>query len=456
MKIAIIGAGGVRTPLLVQAVLIRRERLGADELAVMDIDSEQLDLMRQVALPLEQATRGALRLTYTSSARDALRGADFVVTTFRVGGMQARVIDERVPLSHGLLGQETTGAGGFAMAMRTLPVLFEYLGLMRELCPNAWLINFANPAGLLTEALRGAGGWKRAVGICDAPSGMQRVGAALIGTQPEKVHLDYFGLNHLGWVRSLRYRGEDMLPRFLAMLREGATLPGLPFDSAFIAQLGMIPNEYLYYYYHSREAVANIQRAGETRGEFLVRINGDLFASLRAHAARGESAEMVAAYTAYMRQRGHTYMASETGHDDWLTPSDPAVAEALAAQGYAGVALDLMEALRGSVSREMVLNIPNEGAVLGMDAEAVVEIPAAVSGDSVRPLAVGAIPSHCLGLMLQVKAYEQLTVRAALAGSLELAVSALATHPLVADVPLARRIVKEYRQRHGALFPDLR
>jgi 6-phospho-beta-glucosidase len=133
MKIAIIGAGGVRTPLLVQAVLIRRERLGADELAVMDIDSERLDLMRQVALPLAEASRGGLRLSYTTSAREALHGADFVITTFRVGGMESRVIDERVPLARGVLGQETTGAGGFAMAMRTLPVLFEYLAQMREL-----------------------------------------------------------------------------------------------------------------------------------------------------------------------------------------------------------------------------------------------------------------------------------------------------------------------------------
>jgi alpha-galactosidase/6-phospho-beta-glucosidase family protein len=440
----------------VQAVLIRRERLGADELAVMDIDGERLDLMRQVALPLEDSSRGALRLSYTTSARDALRGADFVITTFRVGGIESRVIDERVPLDHGVLGQETTGAGGFAMAMRTLPVLYEYLALMREMCPSAWLINFANPAGLLTEALRGAGGWKRAVGICDAPSGMQRVGAALLGTTAEQVHLDYFGLNHLGWVRSLIYRGEDRLPRFMAMLREGTSMPGLPFDPAFVARLGMIPNEYLYYYYHSREAVANILRSGETRGEYLVRINRDLFATLRAHAARGESAEMVSAYAAYMGQRGQTYMTSETGHGDWLRSADPAVTEALAAAGYAGVALDVMEALRGSTPREMVLNIPNEGAVAGMEANSVVEIPAAVSADSVRPLNVGAIPPHCLGLMLQVKAYEQMTIRAALERSLELAVSALAVHPLVADVPLARTIVEEYRQRHGALFPDLR
>jgi len=455
MKIAIIGAGGVRTPLLVQAVLIRRERLGADELAVMDIDSERLDLMRQVTLPLEEASRGVLRLSYTTSAREALHEADFVITTFRVGGMESRVIDERVPLARGVLGQETTGPGGFAMAMRTLPVLFEYLAQMRELCPNAWLVNFANPAGLLTEALRGAGGWKRAVGICDAPSGMRRAAAALLGTTAEHVHFGYFGLNHLGWVRSLVYRGEDVLPRFMVMLREGASMPGLPFDSAFVARLGMIPNEYLYYYYHSREAVANILRGGETRGEYLVRINQGLFTALRDASARHAVAEMVAAYGAYMHQRGHTYMASETGHTDLLAKADPAVVAALAAEGYAGVALDLIEGLRGSAPREMILNIPNEGAIQGMASGDVVEIPAAVSADSIRPFTVGDVPGHCLGLMLQVKSYEQLTIRAALEHSHGLAVSALALHPLVGDVPTARLLVDEYREKHGALFPDL-
>ncbi len=362
MKIAILGGGGMRTPLLVQALLIRQDRLGVDELALMDTDGERLELMRLVAQAANAASPRALRLTHTTRARDALQDADFVITTFRVGGIESRVIDERVPLAHGVLGQETTGPGGFAMAVRTLPVLFDYLQLMRELCPQAWLINFANPAGLLTEALRGAGGWERAVGICDAPSTMQRVAAAMLGATPERVHIDYFGLNHLGWVRSLTHEGKDMLPQFIRMLRDGATLPGLPFDSNLVAELGLIPNEYLFYYYHAREAVANILRGEETRGEYLVRINRDLLAALRAHAARGEPAEMVAAYRAYMRQRGHTYMAGETGQTDWLAKVDPAAAEALASEGYAGVALDVIEALRGTTPTRDGAQHPERGS----------------------------------------------------------------------------------------------
>ncbi len=455
MKIAILGGGGMRTPLLVQAVLVRQARLGVDELAIMDTDAERMELMRLIAHPANDANAHGLRLTHTTRAREALQDADYVITTFRVGGIESRVVDERVPLAHGALGQETTGPGGFAMAMRTLPVLLNYVRLMREVCPRAWLINFANPAGLLTEALRSMGGWERAVGICDAPSGMQRAAAAMLGTTPERVHMDYFGLNHLGWVRSLIHEWQDMVPQLIRMLREGTTLPGLPFDSNLVAELGLIPNEYLYYYYHAREAVANILRSEETRGEFLVRINGDLLAALRTHAARGETAEMVAAYSAYMRRRGHTYMAGETGQADWLAQVDPAVAEELTAEGYAGVALDVMEALRGAAPHVMVLNIPNAGAIRGMGERDVVEIPAVVSADSIRPLAVGEIPAHCLGLMLQVKAYEQLAIRAALEHSYNLAVSALALHPLVGDVRLARVLVDEYRQRHGALFPAL-
>ena len=273
MKIAILGAGGVRTPLIVGAMLRRRERLGLTELALMDVDADRLDIIGELAqaeqdqptVSVETGQVAGFKIRCTTDAAPPLAGADFVITTFRVGGIASRVVDERVPLRHGVLGQETTGPGGFAMAMRTIPVLLDYIATMREVCPDAWLINFANPAGLLAEAAMTAGDWARTVGICDAPEGMRRVAAALFGVSSDALYLDYFGLNHLGWVRAAFHGGQDLLPRFIAMLRAAGKMPGLPFDADLISALGMIPNEYLFYYYHSREAVANILRDEVTR-----------------------------------------------------------------------------------------------------------------------------------------------------------------------------------------------
>ena len=220
------------------------------------------------------------------------------------------MVDERVPLRYGVLGQETTGPGGFAMAMRTIPVLLNYLATMREVCPDAWLINFANPAGLLAEAAITAGGWTRTVGICDAPEGMRRVAAAIFGMSPDELYLDYFGLNHLGWVRAAFCQGQDLLPRFIDTLRAAGRMPGLSFDTEFISTLGMIPNEYLFYYYHSREAVANILRDEMTRGEQIAGWNALLFAELRTLRAANDMPGMQRVYRAYLEQRGGSYMAA--------------------------------------------------------------------------------------------------------------------------------------------------
>ncbi len=455
MKIAILGAGGVRTPLIVQAMAARQERLGLTELALMDVDGGRLELVAALTAAAEHSGQAKFKIIRTTDPRSALAGADFVITTFRVGGIAARVIDERVPLSHGVLGQETTGPGGFAMAMRTIPVLLDYLALMRELCPNAWLINFANPAGLLAEAAVTAGGWERTVGICDAPASMARVAAALLGAATDEVYLDYFGLNHLGWIRAVIYGGHDHLPQFITMIRQAGKMPGLPFDGEFLAGLGLIPNEYLFYYYHAAEAVANILRAGQTRGEQVVALNERLFADLRRLWVAEDVDEMQAIYHAYLDHRGETYMAGETGGGHTLAGLDARLIEALAGEGYAGVALDLVEGLLGVRSGQMILNVPNRGAIQGMAADEVVEIPAYVGKGLVRPLAVGAVPGHALGLMQQVKAYEQLTIAAATEGSYAKAVEALTLHPLVRDHALAKAILDEYRVRHDDLFPVL-
>jgi len=457
MKIAILGAAGVRTPLIVQAMALRQEKVGLTDLVLMDIDGERLELIAGLTVPQEAGGQLKFKISRTTDAREALQGADFVITTFRVGGMESRVVDERVALDLGVLGQETTGPGGFAMAMRTIPVLFEYIALMRSVCPNAWLINFANPAGMLAEAVLRGAGWQRAVGICDSPASMGRVAAAVIGAPPEDVYLDYFGLNHLGWIRSIRYQGVDVLPRLMEMARSAGGFPDLPFDMDFLTALGMVPNEYLYYYYHTRQSVQNILSRGKSRGEQITELNSRLFADLRV-SRQGEDHEgMLVRYQAYLEERGQTYMTAETGRAAHsLAGVDPAIADAVASGGYAGVALDLIEALNGERPRQMPLNILNRGAIWGMDAEDVVEIPAFVGKGMIQSMAVGEIPQHCLALMKQVKEFERLTIAAAMECSYSRAVQALTIHPLVADYRLAKQLVDGYRLAHGELFPVLR
>ena len=459
MKIAILGAGGVRTPLIVGAMLRRRERLGLTELALMDVDAERLAIIGALAQaeqdPGEAGQEAGFKIVCATDARAALTGADFVITTFRVGGITSRVVDERVPLRHGVLGQETTGPGGFAMAMRTIPVLLDTIATMREVCPDAWLINFANPAGLLAEAAITAGRWPRTVGICDAPEGMRRVAAAIFGMSPDGLYLDYFGLNHLGWVRAAFHKGQDLLPHFIATLRAAGQMPGLPFNTELISTLGMIPNEYLFYYYHSREAVDNLLRQDKTRGEQIADWNALLFDELGRLRTAGDLPGMRRVHRDYLEQRGGTYMAAETGHAHDLAGLDPAIVQALAGEGYAGIALDLIEGLTGATPKQMILNVPNAGAIHDMGDRDVVEIPAFVGHGMVRPLAVGEVPRGPLGLMLGVKAYEQLTIAAAVERSYAKAVQALALHPLVRDVAVAKAILDDYRAGHGASFPAL-
>ncbi len=449
IKVAIIGAAGVRTPLIVQAIQRRHAagRLDLDELALMDMDAERLDLIGALTGPLEQGA--GFRILRTTDASEALSSANYVITTFRVGGIESRVVDERVPLAHGILGQETTGPGGFAMAMRTIPVLLDYVALLRKLCPNAWLINFANPAGLLTEAIIRVGKWERAVGICDSPRNLL-IAATALGLSPDETYLDYIGLNHLGWARSVVHGNRDVLPQFIELLRRSnQPLPGLPFDPEFISALGLLPNEYLYYYYHADQAVRNILQAGQSRGAQIAALNTQLFADLRRLKAQGDLDGMLGAYRAYLGERGGSYMVVETGRGQHRSSGQADD------EGYAGVALDLIEGLAGARPRTMILNVPNRGAMSTMAPDDVVEIPAVVSHDSIRPLAVGDLPDHCLGLIKQVKAFERLTIAAAVERSYAQAVAALTVHPLVRDHAKAKSILNDYCQQHGDSFPVL-
>ena len=437
MKVTLIGAGGFRTPDMIMSLLARRERLGVDAAVLYDVDELRLARMRRVVDGAVALRGGGLTLRTTTDLDDALEGADVVFCAIRVGGIAGRLIDESVPLAEGVVGQETTGPGGLCFALRTVPAMLEIAERVAARAPNAWFINFTNPAGLVTEALQSVLG-DRAIGICDGPPTLLRGVAAALGRPVEDLDFDYSGLNHLGWLRAVRDRGRDRLPELLADDRLLDTIEeGRLFDHEFLRSLGMIPMEYLFYYYSTREAVEGAQRHGsraaylmETQRAFYDRPDADPSAAF-------------AAWRETARQRSATYMTEVTGHEPH------AVETPEGHEGYGGVALDVVEALHGDAPAVLILNVRNRSSLPFLDENAVVEVPTLVRRSGVRPLAAGDAPLHCRSLVEAVKACERLTIRAAVNGSRRLALEALALHPLVPSVRVAERMLDAYVRQHG-------
>lgn len=450
MKLTLIGGGGVRSPLFVMTLLRWQPRLGVTELCLMDIDARKLDLFGELCRQIVRRAGDPFPVTTTTDARAALSSARHVVTTVRVGFEQGRAADERIALRHGVLGQETTGPGGFAMALRSIPVLLDYARLLQQVSPGAWMYNFTNPAGLVAQALRAAG-FERTVGICDGANHGQGDVAAWAGVAPERVRAEVFGLNHLSWCRAARLDGEDLLPRALAderFLREKQAM----FEPGLVRQFGMHLNEYLYYYYYAERAVAAILAEPRTRGEEIVELNRRLVEQLEEIDIPRNPERALRTFFGYEKRRHATYMAYATGGalggDPDREPLFDADIPAQAGEGYAGVALGLVAALESGEPLYTALNVPNAGAIEGMADDDVVEVSCRVDRQGIHPLPIGAVPEAQLGLMRAVKLYERLTVRAIGERSLRLAVQALMAHPLVLSYSRARPLVDEFLAAH--------
>jgi 6-phospho-beta-glucosidase len=435
VKLAIIGGGGFRVPLVYGALLERRP---FDEVVLHDVDPERLDRIAEV---LEgQAAEHGDRVPFrtTTDLDDAIDGADFVFVAIRVGGLEGRTVDEGVPLGHGVLGQETTGPGGICFALRTIPAMLDLAERVARLAPRAWLVNFTNPAGMVTEALQAVIG-DRAIGICDTPSALCRRVAAVLGSRPDPLWFDYFGLNHLGWLKAVRDGSGDRLPELLADDAALAVLEeGRLFGAEWLRSLGMVPNEYLYYFYFAAETVAAL--GGRPRGAYLLEQQAGFYA-----AAPETPEQALALWRATKHERDRTYMAEARNGDDGHAHAegDPG--------GYEAEALAVVEAISADQGAVRILNVANRSALPFLDASAVVEVPCLVGAAGARPLAIGPVPDHARALIESVKAVERVTIEAALTGSTALAVKALALHPLVPSVETARAIFAGYRERLPAL-----
>src|SRR3954471_14080249 len=434
VKLTIVGGGGFRVPLVYGALVARRDRLPFDEVVLHDVDAGRMERMGGVLDGLA-AERGAeLPFRTTTHLGDAVDGADFVFCAIRVGRLEGRVVDESVPLSLGVLGQETTGPGGICFALRTIPAMVDLAETIEQRAPRAWLINFTNPAGMVTEAAQQVLG-DRVVGICDSPSGLCRRVARALGLRPEQMWFDYFGLNPLGWLKAAHDAERDRLPELLADDDAlGGFEEGRLFGGEWLRALGMIPNEYLYYFYE--DAVA---RMGESpRGAYLLESQAAFYAQ------NGQDpAQALQAWRATRAERDRTYMAAErlaagveADHDDGGDGG-----------GYEGEAMAVVEAIANNTRAIMILNTANRSALPFLDERAVVEVPCIVGRTGPVPVAVGPVPAHAQALVTAIKDVERTTIEAAREDSPELAIRALALHPLVPSVAAARLIFDGYRSR---------
>jgi 6-phospho-beta-glucosidase len=455
-KVALIGGGGVRTPLVIYGVNESSRHLGVDEMVLYDLDKERAELMCRLGSALIAREGGTLKLRVASTLEDAITGASFVLTAIRVGGIAARAIDERISIDNGYPGQETTGPGGVAMGLRTAAVAIEYGRMIARLSPDAWMINFTNPAGLITQAVSHHTG-ARVIGICDTPTELFHRIALALGAPPEDVHCDYIGLNHLGWIQRVLLRGVDVTATLLQDDKALRSLYQAPlFDFELLRSLRLIPTEYLFFYYSRSRALANQRAAGATRGEEIARLNEQLFQKLASHMAADGPAKALATYVDYLNQRSGSYMQLEASAGTAFDTSHALKDDPFrVATGYHRIALDVMNALCSDEPRRVVINVRNHGAILDVDREDIVEAPCAVSRYAITPEICGPLPEEVRGLVLAVKAYERAAIQAAVTGSAEFARKAMLLYPAIGEWEPSAGLLRDFSANSPA-FPALR
>ncbi len=423
VKVAVVGGGSTYTPELVEGFVTRGDRLPVDELVLLDIDAERLAVVGSLAERQLRRVGWGGRLRLTADRREALEGVDFVIVQLRIGGNQARFTDETIPLRFGCIGQETTGPGGFAKALRTVPVVLELAELTAQVgAPGAWFVDFTNPTGLVTQALLDEG--HRALGLCNVAIGFQREFAAHLGVEPERVQLEHVGLNHLTWERKVLVDGIDRLPELMAdpPLEAGADeFEGMPIG--FIRELGAIPSYYLHFYYRTGQVLEH-QRTHRTRAEEVMEIEAGLLELYR----------------------------------DPSLDTKPALLEERGGAFYSDAAAALVASLHAGTGDVQVVNVRNGGAIPNLEDDDVVEVSCTVDTDGARPLPVDPLPPEMLGLVQHAKAYERLTIAAATSGSRADALMALMTNPLVPDwdtaAPLLDALLEENRAYLPRFFPE--
>ena len=406
VKVAVVGGGSTYTPELIEGFHTRRDRLPVDELVLQDIDDERLEVVGGLARRILEKHGWPGTLVVTKDRARALDGASYVIVQLRVGGQAARLVDETLPLEFGCIGQETTGPGGFAKALRTVPVVLDIAEeTERRAARGAWLVDFTNPVGIVMQALLDQG--HRAIGLCNSAMGFQRRFAQMLEASPDRVLLDHVGLNHLTWERQVKLDGKDVLPELIAKHadRIGADI-GIPGD--LVRLLKAVPSYYLRYFYLTDEVLREqVSGSKRSRAEEVMEIERGLLEMYR---------------------------------DPHLTEK-PALLEKRGGAYYSEAAAQLIASLHADTRDEQVVDIRNDGALPDLPDDAVVEIPAAIGAGGAKAERLAPLAPEMLGLVQQLKAYERLTVKAAVDGDREAALKALLANPLIAQYKIARPLL---------------
>lgn len=431
MKVVIIGGGSSYTPEIIEGLILRQDEFPVDIITLVDIESgkEKLEIVGQLAKRMIEKAGVSIELSWTLDRREALDGADFVSTQIRVGGLKAREKDERIPLSHGLIGQETNGAGGIFKAFRTIPVLLDLAKDVSEICPDAWIINFTNPAGIVTEALLKHGVHKKVIGVCNIPYNMTQSAAEILKEDPNNVRIEFIGMNHFVFGSKVLVNGEDKLSKVIeALVNQSvdfspANIVSSGWSETFLRAMNMLPNPYHQYYYQNESTLKK---------------------DLKAYQDNGTRAEQV-------------QVIEEELFNEYINPQLDIKPEALEKRGgayYSDVACSLMSSIYNNSQNIMTVNTLNNGAIVDLAEDSVIEVNCLITKEGPVPLTVGRLPQQIKADILMMKAFEEQVIKASISGDYRDAYLAFVMNPLIKDEKKAKVILDELLNAHKEYLPQ--
>lgn len=429
IKIVTIGGGSSYTPELVEGFIKRHKELPVRELWLVDIEEgkHKLEIVGNLAKRMVKKAGVDMEIHLTLDRREALKDADFVTTQLRVGLLDARIKDERIPLSHGVIGQETNGAGGLFKALRTVPIVLDIIKDIEELCPNAWLVNFTNPTGVISEAVFKYTNFRRYIGLCNVPIGVKNGMADILGVEKDRVEMDFAGLNHMVYALNVRLDGKDItkeaIEKFVTSSLTMQNIKDIPLNADFVRALGVIPCPYHKYYYKHKEMLEEELEGfkdGKTRGETVKALEDDLFELYKD--------ENLAVKPPQLEKRGGAY--------------------------YSDAACNLINSIYNDKGDVQVVNTLNNGAIRDFREDSAAEMSCVITKEGPKPLSVGYLPVAVSGLVAEIKAFEILAAKAAVEGDYNAALQALCINPLIPSDDLAKIILDEMIEAHKEYLPQ--
>lgn len=431
IKIVTIGGGSSYTPELVEGFIKRHKELPVKELWLVDIEEgkHKLEIVGNLAKRMVKKAGVDMEVHLTLDRREALKDADFVTTQLRVGLLDARIKDERIPLSHGVIGQETNGAGGLFKALRTVPVVLDIIKDIEELCPNAWLVNFTNPTGVISEAVFKYTNFRRYIGLCNVPIGVKNGMADILEVEKDRVEMDFAGLNHMVYTLNVRLDGKDItkeaIEKFVTSSLTMQNIKDIPLNADFVRALGVIPCPYHKYYYKHKEMLEEELEGfkdGKTRGETVKALEDDLFELYKD--------ENLAVKPPQLEKRGGAY--------------------------YSDAACNLINSIYNDKKDIQVVNTLNNGAIRDFREDSAAEMSCVITKEGPKPLSVGYLPVAVSGLVTEIKSFEILAAKAAVEGDYNAALQALCINPLIPSDDLAKTILDEMMEAHKEYLPQFK